>query len=174
MPFTFCCLSVSSVSQVLWMWDQFFHFIKYCTSPGCLLGSKLALGSPSASTAYTVVTPPVAVTEQDNTLTFNISKLFCQAECVFTFRSTSRETDWTCSHAHWKLCGFIHVTQTEQPNSYQIQNVLHFLFSPPFRPILISITLSSVSNSSSSGGGTSSPHTSTRSSESVFSSSSSL
>lgn len=61
MPLTFCSLSVSSVSQVLWIWAQFFHFIKYWVSPASLLGLKLALGSPSASTAYTVVALPVAV-----------------------------------------------------------------------------------------------------------------
>lgn len=61
MPLTFCNFSVSSVSQVLWIWAQFFHFIKYWISPGSLLVLKVALGSPSASTAYTVVTLPVAV-----------------------------------------------------------------------------------------------------------------
>ncbi|TNN45052.1 hypothetical protein EYF80_044758 [Liparis tanakae] len=37
MPLTFCSFSVSSVSQVLWMWAQFFHLIRYWISPGSLM-----------------------------------------------------------------------------------------------------------------------------------------
>lgn len=62
-PFTFCCCRDSSLSHVLWMYDQPFHLIRYWTSPSSFSGSKSALGLPLASVAYTVVEAPVAAKE---------------------------------------------------------------------------------------------------------------
>lgn len=59
-PFTFCCCKDSSLSHVLWIYDQPFHLMRYWTSPSSFSGSKSLLGSPLASTAYTVVEAPVA------------------------------------------------------------------------------------------------------------------
>lgn len=62
-PFTFCCCKDSSLSHVLWMYDQPFHLIRYWTSPSSFSGSKSALGLPLASVAYTVVEAPTAARE---------------------------------------------------------------------------------------------------------------
>lgn len=61
-PLTFCSRNKASVSQVLWIWDQPFHFIKYCSSSSSSSPSfsGTTFGSPVSLTLYTVVLCPVA------------------------------------------------------------------------------------------------------------------
>lgn len=59
-PLTFCSRRFFSFSQVLWMCDQLFHFIRYWVSEPSRDESNDELGSPWSMTLYTVVTLPVA------------------------------------------------------------------------------------------------------------------